>query len=82
MTEVGTSASQGQLLFDAEQASARLGVDSNGRPLVSAYWLRRKAAARRIPCTYLGKSARWSEQDLLDLIEQRRQVPPAVGKSR
>lgn len=70
------------LLYDAEQASKRLGAGSNGKPLVSAYWLRRKAAARRIPCTYLGKSPRWSEQDLLDLIEQRRQVPPPVGRAR
>lgn len=68
------------LLLDAEQASARLGIDSNGRPIASPYWLRRKAGLGLIPCTYVGKSPSWSEQDLLDLIEQRRKKPRSIDR--
>lgn len=64
------------LLYTAEQASQRLGVDDDGKPLVSAYWLKRKAGKGLIPHTRLGKSAVWSEQDLADLVEQRRKVGP------
>ncbi|HZU54839.1 MAG TPA: hypothetical protein VFA06_03115 [Actinocrinis sp.] len=77
MVENDPQSNTGQLLYDAEQASARLGLDSKGKPLVSAYWLKRKAAARLIPCTSIGASARWSEQQLLDLIEQRSKGPGA-----
>lgn len=82
MSETDTQVAASPLLYDAEQASARLGTDSSGRPMVSAYWLRRKAAKGLIPCTYFGQSPRWSERDLLDLIEQRRQTPRGPGKSR
>ena len=80
MTEIALTTEPEQLLLDAEQASARLGADSTGRPLVSAPCLRRKAGKGLIPCTYLGKSPRWSQQDLLDLIEQRRQTPRTPGQ--
>lgn len=80
MTEIDTRTGTGPLLLDAEQASKRLGTDSNGRPLVSAHWLRRKAGKRLIPCTYIGTKPRWSEQDLLELIEQRRRSPSAPGQ--
>ncbi|GAB2796858.1 helix-turn-helix domain-containing protein [Amycolatopsis magusensis] len=44
------------LLFTAEQAAAMLQV----RPS----WLRRKAAARAVPCRYVGKHLRFSRADL------------------
>ncbi len=75
-----TQAETQPLLYTAEQASARLGTDDNGKPIVSAYWLKRRAARRLIPCTYVGKSPSWSEQDLLDLLEQRRKVPRSPAR--
>jgi hypothetical protein len=81
VTETDARTSPQPLLLDAEQASARLGTDSNGRPLVSAHWLRRKAGKRLIPCTFIGTRPRWSEQDLLDLIEQRRLAPAASRRT-
>jgi hypothetical protein len=58
-----------QLLYSAKQASERLGKDERGRPLVSAYWLERRAAARSIPCTYIGRRLCFSEANLLALVE-------------
>lgn len=80
MTETDTQPALAPLLLDAEQASARLGLASNGKPLVSAYWLRRKAGLGLIPCTRIGDRSFWSEQDLLALIEQRRKTPRAPGQ--
>ncbi len=48
------------LLYTPEQAAALLQV----RPS----WLRRKAAARQIPCTFLGKHLRFSAADLEAII--------------
>jgi excisionase family DNA binding protein len=53
---LGTSAPGARLLYTAEQAAALLQV----RPS----WLRRKAAARAIPCRFLGKHLRFSRTDL------------------
>lgn len=75
-----TQAETQPLLYTAEQASARLGVDGDGKPIVSAYWLKRRAARGLIPCTYVGKSPSWSEQDLLDLLDQRRKVPRSPSR--
>jgi hypothetical protein len=58
-----------QLLYSKEQAAERLGG------IVTAYWLRRNAAARRIPCTYVGKRLAFSEKNLLDLIAQFDETP-------
>jgi excisionase family DNA binding protein len=45
-----------RLLFTAEEAAELLGV--------KASWLRRKAAARVIPCTFVGKHLRFSRVHL------------------
>jgi hypothetical protein len=57
----GTSTVSGQsssepLLYTAAQAAAMLQV----RPS----WIRRKAAARTIPCRYLGKHLRFTREDI------------------
>ena len=41
-------------------------------------WLRRKAAARQVPCTFLGKHLRFSATDLAAIITAAAQ--PAVGR--
>jgi excisionase family DNA binding protein len=48
------------LLYTVEEAAALLQV----RPS----WLRRKAAARAVPCTFLGKHLRFSRTDLDAII--------------
>lgn len=68
----------GQLLFDAEQTSALLGADSNGQPNVSAYWLKRKGAARLIPCTEVAGKLRWSRKNISDLLDQLSKGPGAL----
>ena len=77
MTETDTQTVPAPLLYDAEQAPARLGTDRKGKPLVSAHWLKRKAGLGLIPCTRIGDRSDWSEQQLLDLIEQRSKGPGA-----
>jgi hypothetical protein len=49
------------LLFTAEQAAALLQV----RPS----WLRRKAAARAVPCRFVGKHLRFSRADITAIAE-------------
>jgi excisionase family DNA binding protein len=49
------------VLLTAEQAAALLQV----RPS----WLRRKAAARVIPCRYLGKHLRFTRQDVTAIAD-------------
>ncbi|MGC9667410.1 helix-turn-helix domain-containing protein [Planosporangium sp. 12N6] len=44
------------LLYTAEQAAALLQI--------SPSWLRKKATARAIPCTFVGKHLRFSANDL------------------
>lgn len=74
----------GALLYTAKQAAERLGEDGRGRPIVSAYWLERRAAARAIPCRYLGTGRRrrlaFSEDDLRALVEQFRSDPADHGR--
>jgi excisionase family DNA binding protein len=53
------------LLYTAEQAAELLGVKPS--------WLRRKAAARAIPCTFLGKHLRFSRADLDAIVAAGRQ---------
>ncbi|MFC4856937.1 helix-turn-helix domain-containing protein [Actinophytocola glycyrrhizae] len=55
------------LLHTAEQAAQLLQV----RPS----WLRRKAAARAVPCRFLGKHLRFSRADI-ELIAQNSAAPP------
>lgn len=45
-----------RLLFTPEEAAELLGIKPS--------WLRRKAAARAVPCTFIGKHLRFSRADL------------------
>jgi excisionase family DNA binding protein len=55
------------LVYTPEEAARLLGV----RPS----WLRRKAAARAIPCTLLGKHLRFSRADLVAIVSAGEQAP-------
>jgi len=59
------------LLRDADQAIIRLGLLGKK----SAYWLKEQARAQRIPCTRVGKTLMWSEQDLLEIVALLRSKP-------
>jgi excisionase family DNA binding protein len=58
------------LLFTAEQAASLLQV----RPS----WLRRKAAARAVPCRFVGKHLRFSRADIETIAEG---TPPPLQQS-
>jgi excisionase family DNA binding protein len=60
----------GPLLHTPAEAAELLNVRES--------WLRRKAAARQIPCTFLGKHLRFSPADLATIIT--RHARPATGK--
>ncbi|WP_371927740.1 helix-turn-helix domain-containing protein [Lentzea sp. HUAS12] len=62
-TEIEENADQ--LLFTPEQAAPLLQV----RPS----WLRRRAAARAVPCHYLGKHLRFTREDLEEIVATSRQ---------
>ena len=49
-----------RLLFTPEEAAESLGVKPS--------WLRRKAAARSVPCTFVGKHLRFSRTDLESIV--------------
>jgi hypothetical protein len=55
------------VLYTADQAAALLQV----RPS----WLRRKAAARAVPCRYVGKHLRFSRADIHAIAESSAQPP-------
>lgn len=55
------------MLFTAEQAAVILQV----RPS----WLRRKAAARAVPCRFVGKHLRFARADLEAIAEMSAQKP-------
>ncbi|MEV5751667.1 helix-turn-helix domain-containing protein [Actinoallomurus sp. NPDC052308] len=55
------------LVYTPEEAARLLGVKPS--------WLRRKAAARAIPCTFLGKHLRFSRADLEAIVAAGRQAP-------
>ncbi|WP_345364350.1 helix-turn-helix domain-containing protein [Actinoallomurus liliacearum] len=44
-------------------------------------WLRKKAAARAIPCTFLGKHLRFSDDDLEEIVRSGSR-PPVRPSSR
>jgi excisionase family DNA binding protein len=60
----------GPVLYTPTQAADLLQVRES--------WLRRKAAARQIPCTFLGKHLRFSPTDLATIITLH--ARPATGK--
>lgn len=69
MTAVADSPAE-PLIYNPAQASVRLGCDENGQPIKTENWLKTQARAGKIPCTRLGKTICFSEQNLRDLIAQ------------
>lgn len=63
-------------LFTPAQAAERLKVPES--------WLRKKATARQVPCTFLGKHLRFSAEDLAQIIRDghRDPVTGPAGRSR
>src|SRR5262249_31578129 len=61
-----------QLLYSVEEAAVVLRV--------RASWLRRKAGAREIPCTHVGRHLRFSHADLTAIVAAAAQ--PATGRRR
>ena len=59
------------LLFDAEQTLERLGLVEEK----SVYWLNQQARLQRIPCTMVGRTRKWSERDMAEIVELFR-CPP------
>lgn len=62
-------------LFTPAQAAGRLKVPES--------WLRKKATARQVPCTFLGKHLRFSTDDLAQIIRDghRDPVTGTAGRS-
>jgi excisionase family DNA binding protein len=60
------------LLYTPDEAAALLRV--------RASWLRKKAVAREVPCTFLGKHLRFSPADLAAIVTAS--ARPAVGRRR
>jgi excisionase family DNA binding protein len=65
-----TAANTGVVLYTPGEAAQMLKVRES--------WLRKKAAARQIPCTFLGKHLRFSPTDLTAIITASAQ--PALGR--
>jgi excisionase family DNA binding protein len=61
------------LVYTPEEAARLLGVKPS--------WLRRKAAARAIPCTFLGKHLRFSRADLEAIVAAGEQAPRSGRRS-
>ncbi|MEU5850432.1 helix-turn-helix domain-containing protein [Saccharopolyspora shandongensis] len=57
-----TPASRSTFLYRPAEAAKHLAVKES--------WLRRKASLRAIPCTFLGKHLRFSDDDLREIIRQ------------
>jgi excisionase family DNA binding protein len=60
----------GLLLYTPAEAAQQLRVRES--------WLRKKAAARAVPCTFLGKHLRFSPADLAAIVAAS--ARPAVGR--
>lgn len=60
----------GPLLYTPAEAAQRLQVRES--------WLRKKAAARQVPCTFLGKHLRFSPADLVTIVAAA--ARPATGR--
>ncbi|WP_396279040.1 helix-turn-helix domain-containing protein [Kibdelosporangium aridum] len=61
------------MLFTPAQAAARLQMRES--------WLRRRAAQRRVACSFLGKHLRFSRVDLEAIVADARR-PPAAPRPR
>jgi excisionase family DNA binding protein len=64
-----STGSGSRLLYTAGQAAQLLGIKPS--------WLRRKAAARAIPCTFVGEHLRFSPADLEAIVAEG--ARPAAG---
>jgi excisionase family DNA binding protein len=64
----------GQVLYTPEQAAVLLQV----RPS----WLRKKAAARAVPCTFVGKHLRFSAADVAAIVAAGHQEPQPRSRGR
>lgn len=74
-TTAGGTGDPAQLLFTPAQAAAALQVRES--------WLRRRAARRDVPCTFLGKHLRFSRADLDAIVAQAAHcVPVSPGGTR
>lgn len=75
-TPQGDTGDTTPVLYTPEQAAAMLQV----RPS----WLRRRAAARAVPCRFLGKHLRFAKQDIDEIAAASRQPPrnPVVPVTR
>ena len=69
-SKVSGQPSPERLLYTAAQAAVMLQV----RPS----WIRRKAAARTIPCRYLGKHLRFTHDDIIAITTLSAPVSPSV----
>jgi excisionase family DNA binding protein len=65
--QIPSADNSGQLLYTPAEAAELLRVRES--------WLRRRAAARQIPCTFLGKHLRFSAADLAGIVAQNGQAP-------
>lgn len=63
-----------QLLYTPAEAARQLRVRES--------WLRRRAAARQVPCTFLGKHLRFSAADLAAIVAQNGQAPTGRRSGR
>ncbi|MFE9246444.1 helix-turn-helix domain-containing protein [Nocardiopsis sp. NPDC006938] len=61
-------------LFTPAQAAEKLKVPES--------WLRKKATARQVPFTFIGKHLRFSAQDLAQIIHDGRREPLTGPSSR
>ncbi|WP_223839161.1 helix-turn-helix domain-containing protein [Nocardiopsis deserti] len=73
----------------------RTGCDEHGRPELEIFtpaeaaallkvpesWLRKRASARQVPCTFIGKHLRFSSSDLEQIIRDGHR-DPVTGPSR
>ncbi len=60
MTNESSAGHQTPMLYTADQAAELLQV--------KASWLRKKATARAVPCTFVGKHLRFSPADLAAIV--------------
>ena len=63
-------ADDGPVLYTPAEAAQRLRLRES--------WLRKKATARQVPCTFLGKHLRFSPADLATIVAAS--ARPAVGR--
>jgi excisionase family DNA binding protein len=74
MSDASTNdTSDAPLLYTADQAAALLQI--------SPSWLRKKATARAIPCTFIGKHLRFSTNDLALIITAGAHTPATSNVS-